>query len=51
MNKNRKSLIRNAVNHIKATKATKEDLEFLVEETKSNMEFVKETLTELDVSY
>lgn len=51
MNKNRKSLIRNAVNHVKATKATKEDLEFLVEETKSNMEFVKETLTELGVSY
>ncbi|MDR7857205.1 2-amino-4-oxopentanoate thiolase subunit OrtB [Tissierella sp.] len=51
MNKNRKSLIRNAINHIHATKVTKEDLEFLVEETKSNMEFVKETLNELGVSY
>lgn len=47
----RKSFIRNAVNHVGVDKVTSEDLNFLVEETKSNIEFVKETLTELRVSY
>jgi cysteine synthase len=51
LNKTRRSYIRNAVDHVKATKATKEDIDFLVEETKSNIEFVKSTLDELGISY
>ena len=51
LNKTRKSYIRNAVDHVKATKATKEDLEFLAEDTKSNIEFVKSVLDELGISY
>lgn len=51
LERTRKSYIRNAVNHVKAEKATKEDLEFLVEETKSDIEFVKESLDELGISY
>lgn len=47
----RKSFIRNAVNHVEVDKVTEEDLDFLVEETKSNIEFVKVTLTELGISY
>lgn len=51
LNRTRKSYIRNAVNHVSAEKATEEDLEFLVEETKSDINFVKETLDELGISY
>ncbi|WP_313757235.1 2-amino-4-oxopentanoate thiolase subunit OrtB [Tissierella sp.] len=51
LNKSRKSLIRNAINHVNATKVTKEDIEFLVEETKSNVEFVKSALDELGIVY
>lgn len=51
LNKTRKSYIRNAVDHVKATKATKEDLEFLAEDTKSSIEFVKSVLDELGISY
>lgn len=47
----RKSFIRNAVNHKVVDEVTEEDLEFLVEETKSNMEFVKSTLDELNIKY
>lgn len=47
----RKSFIRNAVNHVQVTKVTKEDMDFLVEETKSSVEFVKEILNELGVTY
>lgn len=47
----RKSFIRNAVNHKVIDEVTEEDLEFLVEETKSNMEFVKSTLDELNIKY
>ncbi|WP_333657518.1 2-amino-4-oxopentanoate thiolase subunit OrtB [Tissierella praeacuta] len=51
LNKSRKSLIRNAVNHVNVTKVTKEDIAFLVEETKSNVEFVKNALDELGIVY
>ena len=47
----RKSFIRNAVNHKVVDEVTEEDLEFLVEETKSNMEFIKSTLDELNIKY
>ncbi|MCQ4923866.1 2-amino-4-oxopentanoate thiolase subunit OrtB [Tissierella carlieri] len=51
LNKTRRSYIRNAVDHVKATKATKEDIDFLVEDTRSNAEFVKSVLDELGISY
>ncbi|NLY45323.1 MAG: PLP-dependent lyase/thiolase [Tissierella sp.] len=51
LNKTKKSYIKNAINHVKATNATKEDLDFLVEDTKSNIEFVKTTLDELGISH
>ena len=51
LNRTRNSYIRNAVNHVSATNATKEDIEFLVEETKSDVEFVKESLDELGIDY
>ncbi|MBU5426776.1 PLP-dependent lyase/thiolase [Tissierella pigra] len=51
LNKTRKSYIRNAVNNIKATKVTKDDIDFLVKDTKSNIEFVKEVLDELEIEY
>ncbi|OZV12419.1 PLP-dependent lyase/thiolase [Tissierella sp. P1] len=51
LNKTRRSYIRNAADHVKATKATKEDIDFLVEDTKSNAEFVKSVLDELGISY
>ncbi len=51
LSKIRKSYIRNAVKHANAEKATKEDLEYLVKETKTNIEFVKKTLDDLNVSY
>ena len=51
LNKTRKSYIKNAIKHVNAEKATKEDLEFLAEETKSDFEFVKEVLDELDINY
>src|SRR5699024_1439193 len=50
LSKIRKSYIRNAVKHANAEKATKEDLEYLVKETKTNIEFVKKTLDDLNVS-
>lgn len=49
--KTKKSFIRNAVKHSGVKKATLEDIEFLVAETKSNDEFVKEALKELDVEF
>ncbi|MBU5310888.1 PLP-dependent lyase/thiolase [Tissierella carlieri] len=51
LNKTRRSYIRNAADHVKATKATKEDIDFLVEDTRSNAEFVKSVLDELGISY
>lgn len=51
LNKTRRSYIRNAIDFAGVKSVTKEDLEFLVEDTKSNLEFVKEVLNELGVSY
>lgn len=50
MNKLRKSYIKHSVNRVSATTANKADIEFLVEDTKSNEAFVKEALTELGVT-
>lgn len=49
MNKLKKSYIKNSVKHVEATCANEKDIEFLVEETKSNKEFVIETLKELNI--
>ena len=49
--KTRKSLIKNALKHLKEDKVDSESIEFLAEETKSNIEFVKETLEELGANY
>lgn len=51
LDRTRRSYIRNAVNHVNAKTVTKEDLDFLVEDTKSDVEFVKEVLTELGIGY
>jgi hypothetical protein len=51
LNITRKSFIRNSVKHGGINKVTKEDLDFLVEETKTNIEFVKSALDELDIKY
>jgi cysteine synthase len=51
LNKTRKSYIRNAINHIDATTVSLEDIDFLAEDTKSSVEFVKEALNELEVRY
>lgn len=49
MEKLKKSYIKNAVNHVNATSANKEDIDFLISDTKSNREFVIETLKSLNV--
>jgi len=49
MEKLKKSYIKNAVHHVGATKANEEDIEFLIKDTKSNREFVIETLNSLNV--
>lgn len=51
LNKTRKSYIRNAVNHVNKTNITQDDIGFLVEDTKSNVEFIKEVLDELEIEY
>lgn len=45
----RKSLIKNAINQLNATEISKEDLEFLMEETRADQGFVKEALEALGV--
>lgn len=47
----RKSYIRNCVKNNKVTSVTEEDLQFLVEDTKSNLDFVKSVLDELNIKY
>ena len=47
----RKSLIKNALRHVQVDKVDQESLEFLVEETNSDMEFVKAALDELGAEY
>lgn len=51
LEKTRKSLIKNALKHMKVEKIDNDSLDFLVEETKSNIEFVKKTLDELGGTY
>lgn len=51
MNKMKKSYIKHCVNRVKAETATKDDIEFLVQDTKSDETFVKETLKELNVKF
>lgn len=45
------SFIRNAINYKEVDKVSQEDLDFLVEETKSSMEFVKVKLDEMNIKY
>ncbi|MDO5713222.1 MAG: 2-amino-4-oxopentanoate thiolase subunit OrtB [Tissierellia bacterium] len=47
----RKSAIKNAVKNHKVDIVTKNDLQFLAEDTNSDVEFVKEILEELDIKY
>ena len=47
----RKSYIRNCVKNKKVKTVTEEDLQFLVEDTKSNLDFVKSVLDELNIKY
>jgi 2-amino-4-ketopentanoate thiolase beta subunit len=49
MNKLKKSYIKHSVNRIGARSANQMDINFLAEDTKSNEEFVKATLKELNV--
>lgn len=51
LNRIRKSYIRNCIKNFNVKKVNKEDLDFLVEDTKSNIEFVKKILDELGVLY
>lgn len=51
LDRTRRSYIRNAAAHVGAQKANEEDLDFLVQDTKSSMEFVKEVLKELGIDY
>ncbi|MCF6465184.1 2-amino-4-oxopentanoate thiolase subunit OrtB [Clostridium sp. Cult2] len=51
LNRTRRSYIRNCIRNTKVEKVTKEDLEFLVEDTKSREEFVKKILDEFGVEY
>lgn len=51
LEKLRKSYIRNCIENAKVNKVTKEDLEFLAEDSKSNIEFAKNVLDELGVKY
>lgn len=47
----RKSYIRNAINHTGVRSVTKEDLEFLAKDTKTDVEFIKNVLDEFGVKY
>jgi len=51
LDKVRKSYIRNAIKNNDITKISKEDLEFLIEDTKGDPEFIKNILTELEIEY
>ncbi|MBU5438157.1 PLP-dependent lyase/thiolase [Tissierella sp. MSJ-40] len=51
LDKTRRSYIRNCIENLKVEKVTKEDMNFLVEDTKSNLDFVKQILDELGVGY
>lgn len=49
MNKLRKSYIKNAVNHVGATSANEKDIQYLIDETKSDREFVVQELKDLNI--
>lgn len=51
LNKIKKSYIKNCIANTKVNEISNDDLEFLVAETKSNDNFVKEVLDELGVKY
>ena len=51
LNRIRKSYIRNCVDNYKVSRIKKTDLDFLVEDTKSSIEFVKDVLAELKIEY
>ncbi len=51
LNRIRRSYIRNCIKNTKVNKVNKEDIEFLVEDTKSTEEFVKKVLDELEIEY
>ncbi len=51
LNRIRRSYIRNCIRNNQIEKVNKEDLEFLVEDTKSSEEFVKSILDEFGVKY
>ena len=51
LNRTRRSYIRNCIQNSNVDKITKEDLEFLVADTKSNEKFVKKILDEFGVEY
>jgi cysteine synthase len=50
MNKLRESYIKNSVKHVKATSANENDIQYLIDETKSNREFVVQALKNLNIS-
>jgi cysteine synthase len=50
MEKLRKSYIKNCIANYKVEKVTKEDIEFMIEDTKSDKEFVLNTLKELNIT-
>lgn len=51
MDKIRKSVIKNAIQFNDVKEVSKLDIEFLITETNTNEEFVKETLRELNIKY
>ena len=51
LNKIKKSYIKNCIVNNNVTKVTLEDLDFLVTDTKSNLDFVKGILVELEVEF
>lgn len=49
MNRLKHSYIKNAAKHVNVTRATEKDVEFLMEETKTDKDFVLRTLKELNI--
>lgn len=50
LNKARISYVKNCINNNKVSEISKEDLEFLIKDTKSDENFIREILTELNVN-
>lgn len=49
LEKLRRSYIKNCIENTKVTKATREDIEFLAQDTKADVEFIEKVLMELNV--